>query len=246
MKKGQIYEGVVETVKFPNKGQIVFEERNCVAEDATISLKESDVSAKKTVVQIKNVIPGQRVRFMVSKIRKGRAEARLMEVLEKSPVECESRCRHFEQCGGCTYQNLPYEEQIKLKEGQVRELLDSVVTDYQFEGILSSPVQYEYRNKMEFSFGDEYKGGSLSLGLHKRGSFYDIVTVSDCQIVDADYRKILNETIAYFKEKETPFYHKMTHEGYLRHLLVRKGARTGEILIDLITSSQTPPDTSCM
>ena len=233
MKKGQIYEGVVDAVKFPNKGQIVFEEK-------------CEEQVKKTTVQIKNVLCGQTVRFVVNKIRKGRAEARLLEVLKPSPVECASKCRHFQTCGGCTYQNLPYEEQLKLKAEQVKELLDLVVSDYQFEGILASPVQYEYRNKMEFSFGDEVKDGPLALGLHKRGSFYDIVTVEDCQIVDSDYRKILTATIAYFKEKDTPFYHKMTHEGYLRHLLVRKGAKTGEILIDLITSSQTPQDTICM
>ena len=74
--------------------------------------------------------------------------------------------------------------------------------------------------------------------MHKRGSFYDIVTVDECRIVDDDYRKILGTTVEYFREKNIPFYHRMRHEGYLRHLLVRKAVKTEEILIDLITTTQ--------
>ncbi|MEG1302381.1 MAG: 23S rRNA (uracil(1939)-C(5))-methyltransferase RlmD [Lachnospiraceae bacterium] len=219
MKKGQVYEGTIESVEFPNKGKIPMEEDG------------------QTVI-VKNGVPGQRVRFSVNKIRKGKAEGRLIEVLEKSPIEIEPPCEHFGACGGCTYLNLPYEEQLNLKEEQVKSLLDSVVDDYIFEGIKASPKQYSYRNKMEFSFGDAYKDGPLALGMHKRGSFHDIVTVTDCQIVDEDYRKILSCTLDYFTEKQASFYHRMRHIGYLRHLLVRKGEKTGEFLIDLITTTQ--------
>ena len=111
-----------------------------------------------------------------------------------------------------------------------------------FEGIKGSPVQSAYRNKMEFSFGDEVKDGPLSLGMHKRGSFYDIVSVRECQLVDEDYRKILNTTLDYFTQKGTSYYHRMRHEGYLRHLLVRKAQKTGEILIALITTTQEEQD----
>ena len=76
------------------------------------------------------------------------------------------------------------------------------------------------------------------MGMHKRGSFYDIVTVDECRIVDDDYRKILGATVAYFRAQDIPFYHRMRHEGYLRHLLVRKAVKTEEILIDLITTTQ--------
>lgn len=95
---------------------------------------------------------------------------------------------------------------------------------------------------MEFSFGDEVKDGPLSLGMHKRGSFYDIVSVRECQLVDEDYRKILNTTLDYFTQKGTSYYHRMRHEGYLRHLLVRKAQKTGEILIALITTTQEEQD----
>ena len=100
------------------------------------------------------------------------------------------------------------------------------------------------RNKMEFTFGDEFKDGPLSLGLHKKNSFYDILTVTGCRNIDEDYSKILKITVDYFNEKKLPFYHKMTHEGYLRNLLVRKAYKTGEIIIDIITSTQIDFDLS--
>lgn len=221
MKKGQIVQGIVERVDFPNKGIVICEEGNCV---------------------VKNALPGQRVSCGINKVRKGKAEGRLLEVLEKSPMEIESPCPHFGSCGGCTYISLPYEEQLKIKEEQVKKLLDSVLckqeSPYTYEKIKGSPRPYSYRNKMEFSFGDEVKDGPLALGMHKRGSFYDIVTVKDCQIVDEDYRKILCCVRDYFAKRGAGFYHRLRHEGYLRHLLVRKAAGTGEILIALITTTQ--------
>ncbi|MBQ9928602.1 MAG: 23S rRNA (uracil(1939)-C(5))-methyltransferase RlmD [Lachnospiraceae bacterium] len=225
MKKGQVVTGIVERVDFPNKGIVKTEDGVCV---------------------VKNALPGQKIRAGINKVRKGKAEGRLLEVEEKSPVEIESPCPHFGLCGGCTYISLPYEEQLAVKEGQVKRLLDSVLcrqdTPWTFEGIKASPVQFGYRNKMEFSFGDEVKDGPLSLGMHKRGSFYDIVSVTDCQIVDADYRAILTYTRDYFEKEGLPFYHRLRHEGFLRHLLVRKAVRTGEILVALVTTSQMAPE----
>ncbi|MEG2668506.1 MAG: 23S rRNA (uracil(1939)-C(5))-methyltransferase RlmD [Lachnospiraceae bacterium] len=223
MKKGQVYEGIIESVEFPNKGQI-------------------HLPDEEKVVIIKNGLPGQKVRFSVNKVRKDKAEGRLLEVLEKSASEIEPHCIHFGQCGGCTYQNLPYEEQLALKERQVKTLLERVVKDCKFEGIKGSPKQYAYRNKMEFSFGDEYKDGPLALGMHKRGSFHDIVNVCECDIVDEDYRKILTCTLAYFTELRATYYHRMRHVGYLRHLLVRKGTKTNEILIVLVTTHEGAMD----
>ena len=220
MKKGQILEGWIKEIQFPNKG---------------IAAVENE---EKTVV-VKNTVKGQKVRFSVNKIRKGKAEGRLLEVLEKSPEEMESQCPHFAECGGCTYQNLPYEKQLEMKEKQVKNLMDAVCSDYEYEGIKASPRQFFYRNKMEFSFGDEYKDGPLALGMHKRGSFYDIVSVENCQIVDEDFRNVLSCVLAIFRERGAKYFHKLSHQGYLRHLLVRKAVKTEEILIDLVTSSQT-------
>lgn len=219
MKKGEIYEAVVEKIEFPNKGILHVEEEKVI---------------------VKNAIPGQKVRFVINKKRNGKCEGRLLEVLEASPLEqSEDACPHFGVCGGCLYQSLPYEEQLKIKEEQIKALLDSVCKSYEFEGIKGSPISDCYRNKMEFSFGDEYKGGPLALGMHKRGSFYDIVNTPQCQIVHEDFRKILTATLEYFTEKGMGYYRKLQHEGYLRHLLVRRAVKTGEILVALVTSGQT-------
>ena len=220
MKKGEIYEGVIEKVDFPNKGIVMVGDQK---------------------VTVKNGMPGQRVRFMINKKRSGRAEGRLLEVLEKSSLETrEPVCNIFPECGGCMYQTMSYENQLEMKERQVRELLDGALngTEYQWEGIHGSPIEFAYRNKMEFSFGDAYKDGPLTLGLHKKGSTYDVLTANDCKLVHEDMTKILTCVHEYFLNRNVSYYKKMQHTGYLRHLLLRRGVTTGEILVHVITTSQ--------
>ncbi len=285
MKKGQVFEAIVDRVDFPGKGIVT------VGDETVI---------------IKNCLPGQKIKFRVSKARNGKAEGRLLEVIQPSPLETGRPCSRFGVCGGCIYLSLPYSEQLKMKEEQMKRLLDTCLSRQQenwcWEGIKGSPAEYEYRNKMEFSFGDEVKDGPLALGMHRRGSFYDVVTVEDCRIVDADYRLILRTVREYFAaaglreqekmpegrshgeeqekmpegsshgeeqekipecrshgeeqekmpecrshgeelpegETRVRYFHRMRHEGYLRHLLVRKASRTGEILAALVTTSQDP------
>ena len=225
MKKGEIYEGIIEKVDFPNKGYV-------------------NIDGEKVIV--KNGIPGQKVRFMINKKRSGRAEGRLLEVLEKSPLEVrEHVCKNFPACGGCMYQTMSYEEQLKMKETQVKGLLQEAVgigTDLHWEGIHGSPIEFGYRNKMEFSFGDEYKDGPLSLGLHKKGSTYDVLTASDCKLVHPDMTAILSSVLDFFTELGAVHYKKMQHTGYLRHLLLRRGVTSGEILVHVITTSQAEYD----
>lgn len=193
MKKGEIYEGVVERIDFPNKGRVHVEGET---------------------VTVKNAIPGQKIRFQINKKRKNRMEGRLLEVTEKSPMEKRDPvCSIFPSCGGCMYQTMSYEDQLAMKAGQVKKLLDDALVeagqvneageaDYPFLGIKGSPKEFAYRNKMEFSFGDEYKDGPLSLGLHKKGSTYDVLTACDCKIVHEDFTKILTCVLAYFKERK--------------------------------------------
>ena len=261
MKKGDILEGNVSRVDYPGKGIVETPEGICI---------------------VKNVLPGQRIRLRVTKKRRGKAEGTLVEVLEKAAGERTAPCPHFGSCGGCMYLNLPFEEELQLKCGQVRRLLEASMEQASqlsglpaekldvsgwFEGILPSPQEYAYRNKMEFTFGDEYKDGPLALGMHRRGGFYDIVTVDGCRITDPDFSLILRTTLEYFRETgfsaltsesggqagaeegsaergygPLPFYHRLRHTGYLRHLLVRKAAFTGEILVDLITTTQIAPN----
>ncbi len=225
MKKGQIFEGTIERVDFPNKGLVY-------------------ISEEDRYVTVKNGIPGQKVRFVINKFKKGNAEGRLLEVLEKSPLETRGpACSIFPACGGCMYQTMPYEEQMKMKEGQIRRLMDGAVKgEYVFEGVKASPQEFGYRNKMEFSFGDEYKDGPLSLGLHKKGSTYDVLTASDCKLVHEDMNRILVCVLDHFREEKASYYRKMQHTGYLRHLLLRRGDTTGEILVNLVTTSQEEHD----
>ena len=223
MKRGEIVQGKVVKVSFPNKG---------IMETA-----EGDK------LRVKGVLPGQTVSVRVKKSSKEKAQGNLLSVDAPSPLEMDTpACVHFGKCGGCTYQSLSYENQLSIKEGMIHDLMTPVIGEdvwtATYEGIKSSPKQFEYRNKMEFSFGDEVKDGPLTLGMHKKGSFYDVVTVDGCQIIDADMRRVLTITLDYFTKAGLPYYRKNTHEGYLRHLLVRKAAKTGEILVDLVTSTQ--------
>jgi len=229
MKKGDIYEGTIEKIEFPNKGYVYIENEPVI---------------------VKNGIPGQKVRLQINKKRKNRCEGRLLSVVQSSLLEKRKpACRNFPACGGCMYQTMTYEDQLGLKKKQVKELLDAALIqggqinekgepDYIFEGIKGSPSEFAYRNKMEFSFGDEIKDGPLSLGLHKKGSTYDILTVDDCKIVDKDFTDILRSVLNYFTEYPADFYKKTKHIGYLRHLLIRRGQTTGEILVNLVTTSQ--------
>ena len=237
MKKGNIYEGIVKKVEFPNKAYVEVIE------------KDENGNEQKTLTIVKGALPGQKIKFRAKKVRKDKSQGILLEVTEKSPLEtAEPMCCRFGKCGGCSYQTLPYEKQLELKKNQVLEIIDNVYKtldsslgikkDYIYDGILPSPEIKGYRNKMEFSFGDEYKGGPLTLGLHKKGSVHDIVNASGCQIVDDDYSKVIDCIVEYFREKQIPHYNKNTHQGVLRHLLVRRAVSTGELLVALVTSSQ--------
>ncbi len=229
MKKKDIIEGIVKRVEFPNKGILETPEGKVV---------------------VKGALPDQKVSVQIQKIKNNKAEGRLLEVLEEPSDSIESPCIHFGKCGGCSYLTMPYVKELGLKEQQVRTLLKPAMErqseHFTWEGIKTSPVRFAYRNKMEFSFGDEIMGGPLCLGMHKKGSIYDIVTVSGCRIVDDDYRAILSATLDYFSpmydNKEISFYHRMKQTGYLRHLLVRKAVRTGDIMVDLITTTQEEHD----
>lgn len=222
MKKGNVYEGIVSQIKFPNKGIVNYQEES-----------------ENIQIVVKGALPGQKIEYRLTKKKNGKCEGKLLRVLSESELESrEKRCRHFGICGGCFYQSMDYENQLQLKSELVKGILDEVCSDYQYEGIIGSPNEFGYRNKMEYSFGDEYRNGPLALGMHKKDSFYDIVTTSECRIVHEDYNKVLDTVLKFFQEKGTDYFHKMRHTGYLRHLLVRRAVTTGEMTVNLVTSTQ--------
>jgi 23S rRNA (uracil-5-)-methyltransferase RumA len=190
-------------------------------------------------IRIKNSWPGQQLKVRITKQKENFYQARKVEVLSSAPAERDDPlCEHLDLCGGCKQQLLTYPKQVELKKRQLQKMLaQAEIGDYQFLGVVPSPQSIEYRNKMEFSFGDLEKDGALQLGMHLPGKMYEVVTVDTCRLIDEDFRRVLETIINYFRETELKKYHFKLREGYLRHLLVRKGLRTGELLVNLVTTS---------
>lgn len=196
-------------------------------------------------IKMKGGIKGQKVKAAVKRTGRGKADVKMVELLEKSPIETAEVCPHFEGCGGCTMLSVNYAKQLEIKEEQVLELFeDAGIRGFEFLGVQGSPDNVGYRNKMEYTFGDEVKGGPLTLGLHKKGRHIDIQTVDGCMLVDSDFNTILKESLAFFQDAELPYYRVVNHEGYLRNLVVRKGIHTDEIMVNIVTSSQCEFDMS--
>ena len=259
LKKGDVCTGVITKVLYPNRGIVTVD--TCIRGSVPIDVPgntedtgdrdtgESGTGDRDTGelrVVVKNGIPGQKIRYRISKKRKGRCEGQLLDVLENSPVQTEpAGCSIFPACGGCLYRTMNYQAQLDMKAAQIRELMTDALhkggqDEVPFEGIVGSPMADHYRNKMEFSFGDAVKDGPLTLGLHKKGSTYDILTATDCQIVHPDFNLITAYTLRFCTEQGWTYMHRVTHQGYLRHLLIRRAAMTDEILVDLVTTSQFP------
>ena len=224
MKKRKEYEFYIEDIEFPAQGIAFYEGEK---------------------VSIKNTLPGQKVIGRVSKKKQVGVEAKLVKVLEDVEYKIEPQCEITNLCGGCSHQFLSYEKQLELKKQQVLKLFEEAeIKDFQFLGIEKSPEEFEYRNKMEFTFGDFQKDGELTLGMHTKGRSFSIVTVDDCRIVDEDFREILKVVLNYFRELKLPHYKVLKHEGFLRNLVVRKAKNTGEILVNIVTTTQVDFDFS--
>lgn len=211
----------ITDIEFPNKGIGIWEDKK---------------------IAVKNTLPGQTVIADVKKKRK-QYEGRLRGIAQKAPYEIEPVCPAFGKCGGCTYQNISYQKELEIKQKMVVDLLDKAgLKDYEFLAIKPSPDTFCYRNKMEFSFGDNGTEGELCLGMRKRESNYEVVNADCCQIVDPDIRKVLKCVLDYFRSTDEKFYHKLRHTGALRHLLVRRGHFTKEMLVNLVTTSELSTD----
>lgn len=224
MKKRELLEITVDELKFGGEGTTYIDDKKIV---------------------YKNGIPGQKVRVLVKKIRKNKIDAKILEIIENSPLETENTCNHYKVCGGCSLLSVPYEKQIELKKNQIKDMfISNGHTEFSDLEMIPSPISQGYKNKMEFTFGNEEKDAPLTLGMHMTTRSNSIVLVDTCKIVDSDYRKILSATCDYFRTQDLPFYRVLSHLGYLRHLVVRKGQNTGEILINIVTTSQVDFDMS--
>lgn len=200
------------------------------------------------VVFVEGAVPGDRVRARIGKRKPQYAEARAIEILEPSPDRIAPRCTHFGACGGCRWQHLPVEVQLRHKEAQVRDALRHIGGQSGFEmaPIVASPEAFHYRNKMEFSFARP-PGGALEIGLHRAGDFRQIVDVTECHIQPAD----LNDVVGYFRaELEAQAagglcpaapYERTRQTGFHRHLIFRRSHATGDFLAAMITASGAWP-----
>lgn len=221
VRKNATIEIKIDKVNFPNKGRGIFEGKE---------------------VRFKGGIEGQKVTVRVNRKRKEYMEGKIVDLMERSPLEIDSGCSHYKSCGGCTYQTLSYEDELNYKYNQIDRLFKDAELDINIIGIEASPVVEGYRNKMEYTFGDEEKDGPVALGLHRKGRFYEVVNTDECNIIDEDFTRIRQNVIEYFQSKGTAFYNKRRAEGYLRHLVIRKALSTGEILVNLVTTSQDSLD----
>ena len=236
MKKKDIVTGKVIYSEFPNMGVVETEEGP---------------------VRVKNVVPGQEISVRITKKRNGIWRGDPVAVEAEPGDAIESDCRHYGltptnsqgdiSCGSCLYRNISYERELEIKRDQLRRLLGPILDfDRLFEGIDPSPLESGYRNKMEVTFGDASFGGELELGLHRRASFYDIVSSDGCRLTHPDIDMVRAATLDFFRQRQLPYYHKRNHEGYLRHLLVRRSESEGALLVDLVTSTDAPENEESM
>lgn len=170
----------------------------------------------------------------VYKSKKSFKEAKLVEVLSASAERIAPLCPSFGKCGGCSLQHTNYANQVKIKEGYVRELLDKFCPD--IAPCSMSPSQWNYRNKMEFSFFHR-SGAGLDLGLHEKNEFNRYFPVPPCSICDEDFLDAAQKIKDFALASGLPVYDKRSNEGFYRHLVLRKGIRTGQLLVNLVVAS---------
>ena len=154
-------------------------------------------------------------------------------------------CAMKDLCGGCLYQGVSYEDQVAQKDKEIRRLLKKHdISEDIYQGMVPAFTPYCYRNKMEYTFGDFEIGGELELGMHRKKSFMSIITNDSCQLVPDCFNQVLRSTLEFCRSRGYSFYHRKSHEGLLRNLVVRCGVKTNELLINIVTSSEDGFDES--
>jgi 23S rRNA (uracil1939-C5)-methyltransferase len=188
------------------------------------------------VVFVRRGLPGDRVRATVTKVKRGFAESTATDVVVPSPLRVEPACAHFGACGGCRFQDLAYESQLAAKADQVRDALTRLgrFVDPPLEPIVPARSTYGYRNKVEYSFAHGDRG--LVLGFHRAGRWDEVLDVERCLLTTGIGDEIRNAVRAWAREEHLEPYDQNTQTGYLRHLVVREGRNTGQILVMLVTA----------
>ncbi|MGH3002195.1 MAG: class I SAM-dependent RNA methyltransferase, partial [Gaiellaceae bacterium] len=188
------------------------------------------------VVFVRHGLPGDTVRARVTKVHRRHAEALATEVLAAGPQHVDAPCAHYPVCGGCRFQDLAYAAQVAAKEQWVRDSLQRLagLSDFPLEPIVPAVSQFHYRNKMEFSFTELEDGPTL--GLHKAGRWDEVLEIDECWLTTDLGNAIRNRIRDWAREEKLTAYDQGTHQGYLRHLVVREGRNTGQALVQLVTA----------
>jgi 23S rRNA (uracil1939-C5)-methyltransferase len=185
------------------------------------------------VVFVSGAIPGDTVRAIVGKSKRGYAEARAVEVLRPSPDRLAPLAGH----PGAPWQVLPYERQLEVKQAQVEDSLRRLghLNGFELEPILAAAQPWRYRNKLEYSFGSG-SDGRLICGFHAPGHWEEIVEVTDCLLASERSNQAREEVVAWCRSQGLTPLDRRSGEGFLRNLVVREGRRTDEIQVRLVTS----------
>lgn len=237
MKKGDIIDLEITDYAFEGKG--------------VAKVPSAEDPEKKFVVFVNGAYPGEKVKVLIIKKKKSFAEGRVEEFISKSQFRTEAKCKYFGTCGGCKQQNLDYAKQLEYKQIQVIDAFEKIAGAENFEvlPIIGSEKIFFYRNKMEYSFSDkrwltkdelisseEIKDRNFALGLHIPRIFDKVLDIDECFLQSEKSNDVLNATREFFKLKGESIYSTKTHEGYLRHLVIKTSHHTDDFMVNLVTS----------
>jgi 23S rRNA (uracil1939-C5)-methyltransferase len=188
------------------------------------------------VVFVRRGLPGDTVRARVTKVKRSHAEAVVVAVVEAGARRVDAPCAHYPACGGCRFQDLAYEAQLEAKAVQVRDALERIggLSGFELEPALPAHSVFHYRNKLEYSFTDTPAG--VGLGLHRAGRWDEVLDVERCWLTTDVGNAIRNSVRAWAQDEGLRAYDQEKHEGFLRHLVVREGRNTGQVLVVLVTA----------
>lgn len=197
------------------------------------------------VIFVKNGLPGDRVKARITRKKRSHAQAEIESLEKPSPHRIEEPpCPLFGTCGGCTWQNLPYDQQLHWKQRQVETTLKHLGGQHEFatRPIIGSPQQFRYRNKMEFSFGTDAESGRVTLGFHLPGRYDMILPVETCLLQPEPLDAMLPLLADYANRHGLTAYDQNTHQGFLRHAVIRYSHTTGESILTLLTTRGDLPE----
>jgi 23S rRNA (uracil1939-C5)-methyltransferase len=195
------------------------------------------------VVFVRRGLPGDTVRARVTKVQRRHAEALATEVLQPSPLRVEAPCQHYPACGGCRFQDLAYEAQTEAKAAQVDDALRRIggIEQPPLEPILPAEQIFHYRNKLEYSFTQLEE--LPTLGFHKAGRWDEVLEIERCWLTTDLGNAVRNAVGEWARGEKLVAYDQAEHSGYLRHLVVREGLNTGQVLVQLVTGPGEKFDT---